>query len=69
MKFRKERPTVVDVTARGLTGNQVLLRVEAAQTCYSNIDQVLKNDERTPKPTRPSSVTAAWVSSKPSAHR
>ena len=48
VKFRRERPTVVDVTARGLTGNQVLLRVEAAQTCYSNIDQVLKNDERTP---------------------
>ena len=48
VKFSKERPTVVDVTARGLTGNQVLLRVEAAQTCYSNIDQVLRNDERTP---------------------
>ena len=48
VKFSQERPTVVDVTARGLTGNQVLLRVEAAQTCYSNIDQVLKADERTP---------------------
>ena len=48
VKFSKERPTVVDVTVRGLTGNQVLLRVEAAQTCYSNIDQVLRNDERTP---------------------
>jgi S-(hydroxymethyl)glutathione dehydrogenase/alcohol dehydrogenase len=47
VKFNRERPTVVDVTARGLTGNQVMLRVEAAQTCYSNIDQVLKNDERT----------------------
>jgi Zn-dependent alcohol dehydrogenase len=48
VKSSRERPTVVDVTARGLTGNQVLFRVEAAQTCYSNIDQVLKNDERTP---------------------
>ena len=48
VKFSKERPAVVDVTARGLTGNQVLLRVEAAQTCYSNIDQVLRNDERIP---------------------
>ena len=36
-----EIPTVVEVTARGLTGNQVLLRVEAAQTCYTSIDQVL----------------------------
>lgn len=48
VKFSPERPTVVDVTANALTGNQVLLRVEAAQTCYSNIDQVLKNDQRTP---------------------
>ena len=36
-----EVPSVVEVTARGLTGNQVLLRVEAAQTCYTSIDQVL----------------------------
>ena len=36
-----ELPNVVDVTARALTGNQVLLRVEAAQTCYTSIDQVL----------------------------
>jgi S-(hydroxymethyl)glutathione dehydrogenase / alcohol dehydrogenase len=36
-----ELPSVVDVDARALTGNQVLLRVEAAQTCYTSIDQVL----------------------------
>jgi S-(hydroxymethyl)glutathione dehydrogenase/alcohol dehydrogenase len=36
-----ELPNVVDVTARALAGNQVLLRVEAAQTCYTNVDQVL----------------------------
>jgi S-(hydroxymethyl)glutathione dehydrogenase / alcohol dehydrogenase len=36
-----ELPSVVDVNARALTGNQVLLRVEAAQTCYTSIDQVL----------------------------
>ena len=36
-----ELPSVVDVTARALTGNLVLLRVEAAQTCYTSIDQVL----------------------------
>ncbi|MEQ1575385.1 MAG: alcohol dehydrogenase catalytic domain-containing protein [Vicinamibacterales bacterium] len=48
VKFSKDLPTVVEVTARGLTGNQVLLRVEAAQTCYSSTDQVLLNDERIP---------------------
>jgi S-(hydroxymethyl)glutathione dehydrogenase/alcohol dehydrogenase len=36
-----ELPGVVDVTARALGGNQVLLRVDAAQTCYTSIDQVL----------------------------
>ena len=36
-----ELPNLVDVTARALSGNQVLLRVEAAQTCYTSIDQVL----------------------------
>jgi D-arabinose 1-dehydrogenase-like Zn-dependent alcohol dehydrogenase len=47
LKYNADKPTVVEVTARALTGNNVLLRVEAAQTCYSSIDQVLKNDERT----------------------
>ena len=32
---------MVELTARPLTGNQVLLRVEAAQTCYTSVDQVL----------------------------
>lgn len=36
-----EVPSVVELTARPLVGNQVLLRVEAAQTCYTSIDQVL----------------------------
>ncbi len=48
VKYSQERPTVVELTARPLTGNQVLFRVEAAQTCYSSIDQVLKNDDRVP---------------------
>src|SRR5688500_1515987 len=48
VKYGQERPTVVELTARPLTGNQVLFRVEAAQTCYSSIDQVLKNDDRVP---------------------
>ncbi|MEQ1909967.1 MAG: alcohol dehydrogenase catalytic domain-containing protein [Vicinamibacterales bacterium] len=34
-------PDVVELTARGLVGNQVLLRVEASQTCYTSVDQVL----------------------------
>jgi S-(hydroxymethyl)glutathione dehydrogenase/alcohol dehydrogenase len=50
VKYSPERPSVVELTTRALQGNQVLLRVEAAQTCYSNIDQVLKNDERTGTP-------------------
>jgi len=49
VKYNQNRPTVIDLTARALTGNNVLLRVEAAQTCYSSIDQVLKNDDRVPE--------------------
>src|SRR5687767_11331905 len=30
VKYSQDRPTVVELTARPLTGNQVLLRVEAA---------------------------------------
>ena len=41
VKSSPDLPTVVEVTARALTGNQVLLRVEAAQTCYTSVDQVL----------------------------
>lgn len=41
VKYSSEVPAVVDVTARALTGNQVLLRVDAAQTCYTSVDQVL----------------------------
>ena len=41
VKSGPDLPTVVELTARPLTGNQVLLRVEAAQTCYTSIDQVL----------------------------
>lgn len=44
-------PNVVDVTARALSGNQVLLRVEAAQTCYTSIDQVLIPGTPTAQPT------------------
>ena len=47
VKFGPELPSVVELTARGLTGNQVLLRVDAAQTCASSVDQVLLDDTRT----------------------
>jgi S-(hydroxymethyl)glutathione dehydrogenase / alcohol dehydrogenase len=51
VKYNSELPNVVDVTARALTGNQVLLRVEAAQTCYTSIDQVLIPGTPTTQPT------------------
>ena len=41
VKYSSDLPAVVDVTARALSGNQVLLRVDAAQTCYTSVDQVL----------------------------
>jgi S-(hydroxymethyl)glutathione dehydrogenase/alcohol dehydrogenase len=47
VKSSLDLPTVVELTARPLTGNQVLLRVEAAQTCYTSIEQVLVQGTRT----------------------
>ncbi|MEQ1574181.1 MAG: alcohol dehydrogenase catalytic domain-containing protein [Vicinamibacterales bacterium] len=41
VKFTRERPTIVELRARALIERQVLLRVEAAQTCYTNVDQCL----------------------------
>jgi S-(hydroxymethyl)glutathione dehydrogenase/alcohol dehydrogenase len=41
VKSGPARPEVVEIVARPLTGNMVLLRVEAAQTCYTSVDQVL----------------------------
>jgi S-(hydroxymethyl)glutathione dehydrogenase/alcohol dehydrogenase len=41
VQYNAELPGVVELTARALTGNQVLLRTEAAQTCYSSVRQVL----------------------------
>jgi D-arabinose 1-dehydrogenase-like Zn-dependent alcohol dehydrogenase len=51
VKHNSELPNVVDVTAHALTGNQVLLRVEAAQTCYTSVDQVLIPGTPTNQPT------------------
>jgi S-(hydroxymethyl)glutathione dehydrogenase/alcohol dehydrogenase len=44
VKFSADVPSLVEITARPLTGNQVLVRTEAAQTCYSSVRQVLVSD-------------------------
>jgi S-(hydroxymethyl)glutathione dehydrogenase/alcohol dehydrogenase len=49
VKSSNDLPTVVEVTARGLVGNDVLIRVEASQTCYTSIDQVLMAGTPTPR--------------------
>ena len=47
-----EIPSVQTVTLRALTGRQVAVRTEAAQTCYSSVGQVLL-----PSPTAPQNIT------------
>lgn len=47
-----EIPSVQTITLRGLTGRQVAVRTEAAQTCYSSVGQVLL-----PSPTAPQNIT------------
>ena len=41
VKFNNDLPTIEEITARGLTARQILVRSEAAQTCYSSVDEVL----------------------------
>ena len=41
VKYRTDPPTVVELTARALTGRLILVRTEAAQTCYTTVRQVL----------------------------
>jgi S-(hydroxymethyl)glutathione dehydrogenase/alcohol dehydrogenase len=43
VKFNADPPSLVEITARALTGRQVLIRTEAAQTCYSSVRQVLQS--------------------------
>ncbi len=43
-------PEVVELTARPLTGNKCVVRMEAAQTCYTSVDQVLINGTPTNGP-------------------
>jgi S-(hydroxymethyl)glutathione dehydrogenase / alcohol dehydrogenase len=44
VKHNMDAPSVVELTVRGVAGRQVLIRTEAAQTCYSNADQVVLGD-------------------------
>ena len=41
VKLNSDRPTVAELTVRPLIERQVLIRTDAAQTCYSSVDQVL----------------------------
>ena len=41
VKYSTAPPSVVELTARALTGRLVLIRTEAAQTCYTTVRQVL----------------------------
>ncbi|MEQ1574492.1 MAG: alcohol dehydrogenase catalytic domain-containing protein [Vicinamibacterales bacterium] len=46
---RVEPPSVQTITLRGLTGRQVAIRTEAAQTCYSSVGQVLLPSPNAPQ--------------------
>ena len=41
VKYSDNLPSVETLTVRSLTGRQVLMRTQAAQTCYTSVDQVL----------------------------
>jgi S-(hydroxymethyl)glutathione dehydrogenase / alcohol dehydrogenase len=49
---KTEPPSVQTITMRALTGRQVAVRTEAAQTCYSSVGQVLL-----PSPTAPANIS------------
>ena len=49
---KADPPSVQTITLRGLTGHQVAVRTQAAQTCYSSVGQVLL-----PSPTAPKNIT------------
>lgn len=46
---RVEPPSVQTITLRALTGRQVAIRTEAAQTCYSSVGEVLLPSPRAPE--------------------
>ncbi len=41
VKYSNDVPSLQELTVRPLTGRQVLMRQEAAQTCYTEVDRVL----------------------------
>lgn len=51
VKHSNDLPTVLDLTVRGITGRQMVIRTEAAQTCYTSVDQVLIPGTRTAQAT------------------
>ncbi|MEQ1574180.1 MAG: alcohol dehydrogenase catalytic domain-containing protein [Vicinamibacterales bacterium] len=48
VKFSREAPSLVELTARALTARQILIRTEAAQTCYSSVRQILQPSASAP---------------------
>jgi S-(hydroxymethyl)glutathione dehydrogenase / alcohol dehydrogenase len=49
MKFGTAPPSLVEVTARALTDRLVLVRTEAAQTCYTSVREVLLPSAAAPR--------------------
>jgi S-(hydroxymethyl)glutathione dehydrogenase/alcohol dehydrogenase len=41
IKYRRELPSVEQITLRAISGRQVVVRVEACQACYSQVTQAL----------------------------
>jgi S-(hydroxymethyl)glutathione dehydrogenase/alcohol dehydrogenase len=41
LKYNREAPAVHELTMRPIGGRQLVIRTEAAQTCYTSVDQVL----------------------------
>src|SRR5439155_16330610 len=51
VKFSNAIPELVDLTVRPITGRQMVIRQEAAQTCYTQVDLVLIPGSPTSQPT------------------
>jgi S-(hydroxymethyl)glutathione dehydrogenase/alcohol dehydrogenase len=49
VKFSTAAPSLVDLRVRALTAREVLVRTEAAQTCYTSVRQVLLPSEFAPR--------------------
>ena len=49
VKYSTAPPSIVELTARALTGRLVLIRTEAAQTCYTSVRDVLMPSVNAPQ--------------------